>query len=204
MDADLSKPAIAQLGFWHLVACGALLAVVVAASKTLELGLESRLVVSALLRGPAHAALRLRPRAALRAQFAAAHRGLPVPHRRSPRGVEPAELRLRGVYYHFSVAFAVGAGSVIMYATCLVLDLTPFYDAKYLVPVSGMVVGNVLTSTALGANAFLTDVAEGSDRVELCLSRGASWREAALPALRKAMTAALTPTLNRWPSWASS
>ena len=48
MDADLSKPAIAQLGFWHLVACGALLAVVVAASKTLELGLESRLVVSAL------------------------------------------------------------------------------------------------------------------------------------------------------------
>jgi putative ABC transport system permease protein len=199
MDADLSKPAIAQLGFWHLAACGALLAVVVAASKTLELGLESRLVVSAL-------------RCAGQLMLLCAFVLEPLFERNSPPLIaaylclivalasREASSRLNydyaSVYYHFSVAFAVGAGSVIMYATCLVLDLTPFYDAKYLVPVSGMVVGNVLTSTALGANAFLTDVAEGSDRVELCLSRGASWREAALPALRKAMTAALTPTLN--------
>ncbi|KAH8054571.1 hypothetical protein JL721_10455 [Aureococcus anophagefferens] len=199
MDADLSKPAIAQLGFWHLVACGALLAVVVAASKTLELGLESRLVVSAL-------------RCAGQLMLLCAFVLEPLFERNSPPLIaaylclivalasREASSRLNydyaSVYYHFSVAFAVGAGSVILYATCLVLDLTPFYDAKYLVPVSGMVVGNVLTSTALGANAFLTDVAEGSDRVELCLSRGASWREAALPALRKAMTAALTPTLN--------
>ncbi|KAK7233020.1 Uncharacterized protein family (UPF0014) [Aureococcus anophagefferens] len=199
MDADLSKPAIAQLGFWHLVACGALLAVVVAASKTLELGLESRLVVSAL-------------RCAGQLMLLCAFVLEPLFERNSPPLIaaylclivalasREASSRLNydyaSVYYHFSVAFAVGAGSVIMYATCLVLDLTPFYDAKYIVPVSGMVVGNVLTSTALGANAFLTDVAEGSDRVELCLSRGASWREAALPALRKAMTAALTPTLN--------
>lgn len=59
-----------------------------------------------------------------------------------------------------------------------------------------MVIGNVLTATSLGANAFLVDLAEGTDRVELALCRGASWREAALPSLRKAMTAALTPTLN--------
>ncbi|KAH8045500.1 hypothetical protein JL722_14189 [Aureococcus anophagefferens] len=176
MDADLSKPAIAQLGFWHLVACGALLAVVVAASKTLELGLESRLVVSAL-------------RCAGQLMLLCAFVLEPLFERNSPPLIaaylclivalassREASSRLNydyaSVYYHFSVAFAVGAGSVIMYATCLVLDLTPFYDAKYLVPVSAC------------------------DRVELCLSRGASWREAALPALRKAMTAALTPTLN--------
>ncbi|KAH8087656.1 hypothetical protein JL720_6974 [Aureococcus anophagefferens] len=168
MDADLSKPAIAQLGFWHLVACGALLAVVVAASKTLELGLESRLVVSAL-------------RCAGQLMLLCAFVLEPLFERNSPPLIaaylclivalasREASSRLNydyaSVYYHFSVAFAVGAGSVIMYATCLVLDLTPFYDAKYIVPVSGMVVGNVLTSTALGANAFLTDVAEGSDRM---------------------------------------
>ena len=45
---DAHEPAIAQLGVWHLVACAALLVVVVAASASLELGLESRLVVSAL------------------------------------------------------------------------------------------------------------------------------------------------------------
>ena len=69
-----------------------------------------------------------------------------------------------------------------------VLALSPPWDAKYVVPVSGMVVGNVLTATALGCGAFLTDVAERADVVELALARGATWHEAAAPALRSATT----------------
>ena len=196
---DAHEPAIAQLGVWHLVACAALLVVVVAASASLELGLESRLVVSAL-------------RCATQLMVLCAFVLEPLFQKNSPALIcgylcliialasREASARLtyayEGVYAHFFLAFAVGAGCVIAYAASLVLALEPFYDAKYLIPVSGMVVGNVLTSTALGANAFLTDLAEGSDRVELRLARGASWREAALPALRRAMTGALTPTLN--------
>ena len=48
----------------------------------------------------------------------------------------------------------------------------------------------------LGCGAFLTDVAERADVVELALARGATWSEAGRPALQSATTAALTPTLN--------
>ena len=92
--------------------------------------------------------------------------------------------------------FRTNASRILISTQVFVLALSPPWDAKYVVPVSGMVVGNVLTATALGCGAFLTDVAERADVVELALARGATWREAALPSLRSATTAALTPTLN--------
>ena len=197
--AQKHQAAIQQLGVTHLFACVLLLIFVIAASHALRLDLAGRIVISA-------------SRCAVQLLILCAFVLEPLFGRNDPKlivaylslivalAAKEASSRLKygyaGLRLHFAAAFACGAGSVILYAAVFVLALSPPWDAKYVVPVSGMVVGNVLTATALGCGAFLTDVAERADVVELALARGATWREAALPSLRSATTAALTPTLN--------
>jgi len=197
--AQHHQAAIQQLGAGQLFACVLLLSVVITASHLLQLDLAGRIIISA-------------SRCAVQLLVLCAFVLEPLFGRNDPKlivaylslivalAAKEASSRLKygydGLRLHFAISFACGAGSVILYAAVFVLALSPPWDAKYVVPVSGMVVGNVLTATALGCGAFLTDLAERADVVELALSRGASWREAALPSLRAATTAALTPTLN--------
>ena len=189
--AQKHQAAIQQLGLAHLFACALLLTVVIAASHFLQLDLAGRIIISA-------------SRCAVQLLILCAFVLEPLFGRNDPKlivaylslivalAAKEASSRLKygyaGLRLHFAAAFACGAGSVILYAAVFVLALSPPWDAKYVVPVSGMVVGNVLTATALGCGAFLTDVAERADVVELALARGATWHEAAAPALRSATT----------------
>ncbi|KAL7544061.1 hypothetical protein ACHAXR_013565 [Thalassiosira sp. AJA248-18] len=60
-----------------------------------------------------------------------------------------------------------------------------------------MLMGNALSATTLGMSILLSIFLEsGRDQVELRLSRGANVWEAALPAVREAIEAALMPTVN--------
>lgn len=93
---------------------------------------------------------------------------------------------------------AMGLGTAIAVAvgTRLALEVEPWYEARTLVPIIGMVLGNSLNGVALGAERLDNDLRAERDRVELRLALGASARQAAAPALRAAVAAALTPTIN--------
>eukprot|EP00985_Skeletonema_marinoi_P012327 scaffold5931_cov120-Skeletonema_marinoi.AAC.1 len=60
----------------------------------------------------------------------------------------------------------------------------------------GMLFGNALTAASLAKKVLLQNFLEDFDRVELRLSRGASFWEASLPVIRDAVEAALMPTVN--------
>ena len=76
------------------------------------------------------------------------------------------------------------------------LRLDPWYEPRVVIPLLGMVLGNSVTGVALAAERLEGDLRAGRDLVELRLSLGASARQAALPALRSAVKAALTPAIN--------
>lgn len=99
---------------------------------------------------------------------------------------------------HVRWSVLLGGGSVLSLAIVsnALGTLTPRFDPRTLVPVAGMVFGNTLSAAALGAGALTREFAEHRDRMELRLARGASAGEAALPAVRAALRAALTPTIN--------
>jgi putative ABC transport system permease protein len=60
-------------------------------------------------------------------------------------------------------------------------------EARFLVPVGGMVVGNAMTASAVALNR-LGDEFEGSaGQIEAALALGATSREAALPSVRRAL-----------------
>jgi putative ABC transport system permease protein len=93
-------------------------------------------------------------------------------------------------------AMALGAFVVMFVGTRLSLGIQPWYDPATLVPLLGMILGNSVNGVALAAERLESDLRAERDRIELRLALGATARQAAAPALRAAVSAALTPTIN--------
>lgn len=60
-------------------------------------------------------------------------------------------------------------------------------EARYLVPVGGMVIGNAMTASAVALNRLADEFGDARGRIEATLALGADSREAALPALRRSL-----------------
>jgi putative ABC transport system permease protein len=60
-------------------------------------------------------------------------------------------------------------------------------EARFLVPVGGMVVGNAMTASAVALNRLGDEFGDSAPRIEAALALGATSREAALPSLRRAL-----------------
>jgi putative ABC transport system permease protein len=87
----------------------------------------------------------------------------------------------RALYGRACAAIAVGGGISFALVTQLVLDLEPWYYARYAIPLAGMIFANAMTSVSLAA-----------ERVYAELDRGVGYEEAR----RTALGAALIPITN--------
>jgi putative ABC transport system permease protein len=83
----------------------------------------------------------------------------------------------------------------LLYYTQVVIGLHA-WDARYFIPLGGMLLGNAMTAATLAVERVGSDLARERNDVEVYLSLGASPWQASLPAVRRAIGAALTPTLN--------
>ncbi len=93
---------------------------------------------------------------------------------------------------------AMAAGIAVPMAVCvtLALDLKPWYSASTFIPLLGMILGNSVTGVSLAAERLASDLKTDRDLVEQRLALGATSRQAAMPAMRAAVRAALTPIIN--------
>lgn len=71
----------------------------------------------------------------------------------------------------------------------------PLYDARYLVPITGMILGNCLRSNVLSLERFYSDIRRNETEFMTYLLLGATLREAIRPYLRDALKAAVNPTI---------
>lgn len=100
--------------------------------------------------------------------------------------------------------YAVGAGAVAL-ATLLtsVLALTtalrpqPWYDARYAIPLAGIVLGNVLNAASLALDALLGGVVRERAAIEAQLALGATVGVAMRRLVRDAVRRALLPIVNQ-------
>jgi len=72
----------------------------------------------------------------------------------------------------------------------------PPWDAAYVIPIMGMLLGNCMRGNILALERFYSSVTKREREYVTYLSMGASFREATAPFLREAMTPALAPTLS--------
>lgn len=82
------------------------------------------------------------------------------------------------------------------YVNLLVLRLDPWYEPQYLVPLSGIVLGNAMNAAAIAGERFVSTLNSSQLEIETHLSLGATPQQATRLYRRDAIKAGLIPTLN--------
>jgi putative ABC transport system permease protein len=70
-------------------------------------------------------------------------------------------------------------------------------DARSLVPVGGMVIGNAMTATAVALNRLGDEMRRSANEVEAALALGATARQAAAPLVRRSLRSGLIPLVDQ-------
>jgi len=87
----------------------------------------------------------------------------------------------------FTVTFAV---------TALVIRVPVWYDARYVLPIAGMVIGNSMTGISLAVERLFADLDSRSAEMLGLSALGATEWEAAHPSIQTALRAGMLPTIN--------
>jgi putative ABC transport system permease protein len=90
----------------------------------------------------------------------------------------------------------IGISITMAISVTLALRLRPWYSPATFIPLFGMILGNCVTSISLAAERLASELKADRDLVEQRLALGATSRQAAMPALRSAVRASLTPIIN--------
>jgi putative ABC transport system permease protein len=93
-------------------------------------------------------------------------------------------------------AMLLGSGLTLAFVTQVLLRVEPWYEPQYLIPLFGMIVGNAMNAAALAAERLASELDAHRGQVEAYLALGASPARAAAAPERRAMAAALIPTIN--------
>ncbi|NIR43879.1 MAG: iron export ABC transporter permease subunit FetB [Gemmatimonadetes bacterium] len=94
------------------------------------------------------------------------------------------------------LSLAVGSGFTLFYVSAVVVQVEPWYNPRYTIPLFGMIVGNAMNAAALAAERLAAELSMRRGEVEAYLALGADSAEAAREPVRSALRAALIPTLN--------
>jgi putative ABC transport system permease protein len=111
-------------------------------------------------------------------------------------GAITARHRARRVPHPFwplLLALALAGASTLL----LVVALGVFKpQARYLVPVGGMVIGNAMTAAAVALNRLGDDVVDGAAQIEATLALGATASQAMRPLLRRSLRSGMIPLID--------
>lgn len=89
------------------------------------------------------------------------------------------------------------AGLVIMtYVSLLVIPITPWYNPRYLIPLTGIVLGNSMTAASIAGERLATALRNNRVEIETHLSLGATPAQAIATYRQAAIKAGLIPTVN--------
>jgi putative ABC transport system permease protein len=101
--------------------------------------------------------------------------------------------RVPHAFWPLLSALTIAASATL--ALVLALGVFPA-DARYLVPVGGMVIGNAMTASAVALNRLGDEIHDTSARIEATLALGATAAEAIRPVTRRSLRSAMIPLID--------
>lgn len=104
--------------------------------------------------------------------------------------------RFRNIYWNSFVSILASSFLVTGLVVGGIIQVKPWYDPQYLIPLLGMVLGNTLTGISLALDRFTEELTSHRDRVEALLALGATRWEAAHGAVKEALRTGTIPTIN--------
>lgn len=100
---------------------------------------------------------------------------------------------------HFALATFTAIASSILFSTAylviLVIQPAYYFDARYIVPLAGMILGNCLQGNVIALERFYSSLSKNENEYTTFLMLGATRWEAVRPYFRDAIKAAINPTI---------
>ncbi|EDX87509.1 conserved hypothetical protein TIGR00245 [Synechococcus sp. PCC 7335] len=84
----------------------------------------------------------------------------------------------------------------MLYVTLLVVQLNPWYDPRYLIPLTGIVLGNAMNAASISGERLATALRNNRIEIETHLSLGATPQQAIATYRQAAIKAGLIPIVN--------
>ncbi|MFC1834182.1 ABC transporter permease [Thermodesulfobacteriota bacterium] len=94
------------------------------------------------------------------------------------------------------VSMAVSTYLVMIVVCAVVIRAEPWYTARIVIPISGMILGNAVTGIALSIDRLYAEIRHRRSEVEAMLALGATPWESVRDCVREALRAGMTPTIN--------
>jgi putative ABC transport system permease protein len=80
--------------------------------------------------------------------------------------------------------------------TGVIVGAKPWWQARYFIPLGGMIIGNSMNALAISLDRLFSDLRAKRDLVEMRLSLGADYREASREIMADAVRAGMIPSIN--------
>jgi UDP-glucose/iron transport system permease protein len=77
----------------------------------------------------------------------------------------------------------------------VIVNVEPWYEARYFIPLGGMVIGNSMSAIAIALERLLSDLRNNRDLVEMHISLGADSRQASERIFRQSIKAGMIPSI---------
>jgi len=111
-------------------------------------------------------------------------------------GAQAASSRVKKINKAFLVTLmSMLIGSLVTIGLMLVFKIISF-EAKYIIPLGGMIIGNSMNASALTIDRLHSDILSNRAAVESSLALGKSWRESSAKYIRDSATAGMISILN--------
>jgi putative ABC transport system permease protein len=104
--------------------------------------------------------------------------------------------RGKGIPHSLPIASAsIGFGTLLTIGLLVVLGIFDF-EAQFIIPIAGMVIGNTMTTCSLVMGRMRDDVSNRRDQIEAALALGATSRQAVQPTVRRSIRSAMIPIID--------
>lgn len=105
------------------------------------------------------------------------------------------KLNIRNLLIPAVMAFFFSIAIIDIYFMGLVVHLDNLFDARYFVPISGMILGNMLSANVIALNTFFGSLERERQLYLYLLGNGASRKEALSSFIRDALIKSFNPTI---------
>ncbi len=109
--------------------------------------------------------------------------------------ISSAGLRRRELFIPVFLAILFSLVAILSPLILYVVCPEPFYDARYMVPLGGMLLGNFLSMNIIALKHFTGELRSNRQYLQTSLCFGATYFEAVRPFFNEAFTRALVPTI---------
>lgn len=92
--------------------------------------------------------------------------------------MRPLQKQQGSLYYHAFISITIGGFFTLMMVVFGVLDLDPWYEPRFLIPIAGMIFANSMNAVSIAAERFESEVGRDNTYIH---ARATSYKAALIP-----------------------